>query len=87
MAFPAQGFYTRGLSTSSGFEDYTNTTALGHTGILAMTNDEIPNDEGNPNDECQKNDQNLPRVVDCDTCRSAFGFRHSFVIGYFVIRH
>ena len=50
-----------------------------------MTNDERPNDEGNPNDECRMFD-----VADRRTNRradSSFELRHSFVIGYFVIRH
>jgi hypothetical protein len=43
-----------------------------------MTNDGMPNDEGNPNDECRMTKQ---------AGYSAFGVRHSFVIGHSVIRH
>ena len=50
-----------------------------------MTNNEIPNDDGNPNDETQMirfvNDRGFGRPS------SSFGFRQSFVIGYFGISH
>ena len=47
-----------------------------------MTSDETPNDESNSNDEAT---QQLPLVAIAIT--SSFELRHSFVIGYFVIRH
>src|SRR5438045_8540582 len=51
-----------------------------------MTNDEIPNDERNPNDEARMT-KGFHLVSFRAGGYSSFGLRHSFVIGNFVIRH
>jgi hypothetical protein len=50
-----------------------------------MTNDEIPNDEGNPKLEFPGAALGAVRAGCCGI--PSLGIRHSFVIGYFVIRH
>ena len=52
-----------------------------------MTNDEIPNDEGNPKSECRIGGAPRPSLLTLRSLSWSFVLRHSFVIGYFVIRH
>ena len=54
-----------------------------------MTKPEIPQHEGTPNDEARMT-STMPELA-CRVIqrmsRSGFGLRHSFVLGYFGLRH